>query len=65
MDLTGMTLHERLERFGFFVTDEKFGGWDNANRMIIDAKGYPMGFMTPTQCWVMVKKLEDEFKIKD
>ncbi len=41
------TIKEILLDNGYIVTDKKFGGWDNANRMITDLKGKEIGFYKP------------------
>ena len=41
------TIKEILLENGYIVTDKKFGGWDNGNRMITDLKGKEIGFYRP------------------
>lgn len=58
VDLTDMPLDKRMELNGYIVTDKKWGGWDNGNRMITDSEGNEVGFMTPMECIAMLKEKE-------
>ena len=59
-----LTIRERLKRQGYLVTQTKWGGWDNCNKMVVKLNGEEVGFMTPNQCLKFVKELEDEYKTK-
>ncbi len=61
-NLKNIPLNERMESQGLLVTNKKFGDWNNSNKMIINSEGVELGFMTPSQCLKLVKKLENETK---
>ena len=58
-NLKNIPLNERMKAKGLFVTSKKWGSWDNCNRMIIDIEGKEIDFMTPSECFKMIKKLEE------
>lgn len=41
------TIKQILLQNGYKVTNKKFGGWDNCNRMITDLKDNEIGFYRP------------------
>lgn len=41
------SIHERLNAVGITVTDKKYGGWNNAKRMLVDKGGNELGFFSP------------------
>jgi hypothetical protein len=38
------SIKQILTENGFIVTNKRFGGWDNTNRMITDLKGNEIGY---------------------
>ncbi len=38
-NIENMPLDKRMALQGYSVTDKRWGGWDNANRMVIDKDG--------------------------
>ena len=55
--LENMPLRERMKLKGFTVTD-RVSKLMNSNRMIIDSEGNDVAFMSPTECFKFIKKIE-------
>jgi len=55
-DLINMPLIERMKLKGFIVTDKV--NPLNTDRMIIDKEGNEIGFMSPSECFKFIKKIE-------
>lgn len=49
-DIPKDSVTARLREKGYIVTDRKFGGWNNGQRMIVDKNGNDVGYLTPKQC---------------